>query len=164
MYYKLIRNTPEGKAVHGKLYRVSHYYNKRTGLMVERLHPICDTLENADYLVPALIYKVQVTQSPCCPSSSKSPDVPEYDSTAALYLSTVKAVSLSPPPWSNPSPLAGFPSNPPQTRPVWRSVTTLTITAMKQESEEQSWTKVLLEIIIKILTLGFYHIEKHRKN
>ena len=35
---------------------------------------------------------------------------------------------------------------------------------MKQESEEQSWTKVLFEIIIKILTLGFYHIEKHRKN
>ncbi len=35
--------------------------------------------------------------------------------------------------------------------------------AKKQESEEQSWTKVLLEIIIKILTLGFYHIEKHRK-
>ena len=34
---------------------------------------------------------------------------------------------------------------------------------MKNESEEQSWTKVLLEIIIKILTLGFYHIEKHAK-
>ena len=72
MYYKLIRNnsssvSPEsnsGKAVHGKLYRVSHYYNKRTGLMVERLHYICNTLENADYLVPALIYRVQVTQSP----------------------------------------------------------------------------------------------------
>jgi len=72
MYYKLIRNnfssvSPEsnsGKAVHGKLYRTSHYYNKRTGLLVERLHYICDTLENADYLVPALIYKVQVTQSP----------------------------------------------------------------------------------------------------
>ena len=55
---------PDDKAVHGKLYRVSHYYNKRTGLMVERLHPFCDTLENADYLIPALIYKVQVTQSP----------------------------------------------------------------------------------------------------
>ena len=64
MYYKLIRHTPDGKAVHGKLYRTSHYYNKRAGLMVERLHYICDTLENADYLVPALIYKVQVTQSP----------------------------------------------------------------------------------------------------
>ena len=64
MYYKLIRNTPEGKAVTGKLYRVSHYYNKRTGLMVERLHYICDTLENADYLIPALIYRVTVTQSP----------------------------------------------------------------------------------------------------
>ena len=64
MYYKLIRAMPDGKAVHGKLYRTSHYMNKRTGLLVERLHYICDTLENADYLVPALIYKVQVTQSP----------------------------------------------------------------------------------------------------
>ena len=72
MYYKLIRNnsssvSPEsnsGKAVHGKLYRVSHYTNKRTGELVERLHYICDTLENADYLVPALIYRVTVTQSP----------------------------------------------------------------------------------------------------
>ena len=64
MYYKLIRAMPEDKAVHGKLYRTSHYINKRTGLLVERLHYICDTLENADYLVPALIYKVQVTNSP----------------------------------------------------------------------------------------------------
>ena len=64
MYYKLIRDMPDDKAVHGKLYRVSHYYNKRTGLLVERLHYICNTLENADYLVPALIYRVQVTQSP----------------------------------------------------------------------------------------------------
>ena len=64
MYYKLIRHTPDGKAVPGKLYRTSHYVNKRTGELVERLHYICDTLENADYLVPALIYKVAVTQSP----------------------------------------------------------------------------------------------------
>jgi len=64
MYYKLIRNQPEGKAVTGKLYRTSHYTNKRTGLLVERLHFICDTLENADYLIPALIYRVTVTQSP----------------------------------------------------------------------------------------------------
>ena len=34
---------------------------------------------------------------------------------------------------------------------------------MKEESENQSWTKVLFEIILKILTLGFYHIEKHKK-
>ena len=27
---------------------------------------------------------------------------------------------------------------------------------------ERDWTKVLFEILIKILTLGFYHIEKHR--
>ena len=55
---------PDDKAVHGKLYRVSHYYNKRTGLMVERLHPICDTLENADYLIPEGTYKVERTWSP----------------------------------------------------------------------------------------------------
>ena len=64
MYYKIIRDIPEGKEVRGKLYRTSHYVNKRTGLLVERLHYICDTLENADYLVPALIYRVAVTQSP----------------------------------------------------------------------------------------------------
>ena len=34
---------------------------------------------------------------------------------------------------------------------------------MKAESEEKDWTKVLFEIIIKILTLGFYHVRKHRK-
>ena len=37
----------------------------------------------------------------------------------------------------------------------------------KQDSSsaEQNfdWTKVLFEVIIKILTLGFYHIEKHKK-
>ena len=30
-------------------------------------------------------------------------------------------------------------------------------------SNSPDWTKVLFEVIIKILTLGFYHIEKHRK-
>ena len=35
---------------------------------------------------------------------------------------------------------------------------------MKQETEEKDWVKVLFEIIIKIITLGFYHVEKHRKN
>ena len=71
-YYKLIRESPlsispefdSGKSVPGKLYRTSHYVNKRTGLLVERLHYLCDTLENADYIIPALIYRVQVTQSP----------------------------------------------------------------------------------------------------
>ena len=35
---------------------------------------------------------------------------------------------------------------------------------MKKETENESkdWTKVLFEVIIKILTLGFYHIEKHK--
>ena len=34
---------------------------------------------------------------------------------------------------------------------------------MKTENEEKDWTKVLFEVIIKILTLGFYNVEKHRK-
>ena len=61
----------------------------------------------------------------CCLSSSKYPDVPAYDSTAALNLSTVKAVSLSPPAWSNPSPLAGSQSNPLQKRPALKYVVPL---------------------------------------
>ena len=64
MYYKLIRKPADGKAVRGKLYWTSHYFNNRTQKLTERLHYICDTLENADYLVPALIYKVQVSKSP----------------------------------------------------------------------------------------------------
>ena len=35
--------------------------------------------------------------------------------------------------------------------------------SQSEEPKELSWTRVLFEIIIKILTLGFYHIEKHRK-
>ncbi len=35
---------------------------------------------------------------------------------------------------------------------------------MNTENEERDWVKVLYEIILKILTLGFYHVEKHRKN
>jgi len=63
-YYKLFRQHSEGKAVRGQLYEVHHYFNKRTGELVERLSPVCQTLENAGYLIPALIYKVQVTMSP----------------------------------------------------------------------------------------------------
>ena len=64
MYYKLIRQPSEGNAVRGTLYGVSHYFNKRLGKTCERLTPICATLENADYLIPPLIYKVAVTRSP----------------------------------------------------------------------------------------------------
>lgn len=64
MYYKLIRMPVEGKAVRGKLYWTSHYYNHRTNQYTEVKHYVCDTLENADFLVPALIYKVAVTRSP----------------------------------------------------------------------------------------------------
>lgn len=35
---------------------------------------------------------------------------------------------------------------------------------MKSEDQEKDWVKVLYEVILKILTLGFYHIEKNRKD
>ena len=35
---------------------------------------------------------------------------------------------------------------------------------MANENQEKDWGKVLYEVILKILTLGFYHIEKHRKD
>ena len=63
MYYKLIREKAEGKAVRGMLYQTSHYFNNRTQKLTERLYPIGETLEHSDYMIPALIYKVGVTQS-----------------------------------------------------------------------------------------------------
>ena len=35
---------------------------------------------------------------------------------------------------------------------------------METEKQNSDWVKVLYEVILKILTLGFYHIEKHRKD
>ena len=31
------------------------------------------------------------------------------------------------------------------------------------EKQETDWTKLLVEIILKIITLGLYHVEKHKK-
>ena len=30
------------------------------------------------------------------------------------------------------------------------------------KEKEQDWKEVLVEVILKILTLGFYHIDKHK--
>lgn len=64
MYYKLIREPAVGKAVRGHLYSVEHRFSRSVSVYQEYLTPICDTLENADYLVPALIYRLSVTHSP----------------------------------------------------------------------------------------------------
>ena len=63
-YYKLIREHPEGQAVRGALYRVEHRYSGSAGVYREYLTPLCETLENSAYLIPALVYRVAVTQSP----------------------------------------------------------------------------------------------------
>ena len=34
---------------------------------------------------------------------------------------------------------------------------------MTNEEDEKDWKKVLVDIILKIITLGLYHVEKHRK-
>lgn len=57
-YYKLIRMPANGRAVSGRLYEV------REQRFQETLIPLCDTIENADYLIPALIYGIGVTMSP----------------------------------------------------------------------------------------------------
>ena len=64
MYYKLIREQQEGKAIRGHIYKVEHRFSRSKGLNIEYRIPIAPTLENADFLVPALIYRVAVTQSP----------------------------------------------------------------------------------------------------
>ena len=56
-YYKLIRMPAQGKEVRGRLYQA------RESRFEENLTLICETIENAEYLVPALVYKVAVTHS-----------------------------------------------------------------------------------------------------
>ena len=34
---------------------------------------------------------------------------------------------------------------------------------MDNENQNQDWKKVLIDILFKIITLGLYHIEKHRE-
>ena len=34
---------------------------------------------------------------------------------------------------------------------------------MANSKDEKDWVKVLYEVILKILTLGFYHVEKYKK-
>lgn len=57
-YYKLIRMPKDGKAVRGRLYEVKEQRFQET------LIPICDTMENSEHLIPALIYGIGVTMSP----------------------------------------------------------------------------------------------------
>jgi len=56
--YRLIRKPADGKSVRGKLFLVTE------SRFEEVLTPICDTLENADHLIPPLYYSVSVTMSP----------------------------------------------------------------------------------------------------
>ena len=56
--YRLIRKPVDGKSVRGKLFLVTE------SRFEEVLTPICDTLENADFLIPPLFYPVLVTISP----------------------------------------------------------------------------------------------------
>ena len=35
---------------------------------------------------------------------------------------------------------------------------------MKTEEQKQDWKEVLVDIILKIITLGLYHVEKHKKS
>lgn len=54
MTYRLIRQAPVGNAVLGKLYKV---------VRGQELF-LCNTLENADYIIPAAKYTMVVTESP----------------------------------------------------------------------------------------------------
>ena len=63
MYLKLLREPADGKSVRGVLYQV-HFERLGAYGHSEKLTKICDTLENCDYLIPPLIYRVMVTMSP----------------------------------------------------------------------------------------------------
>ena len=59
-YYKLYRQAPQGKAIHGILVKCqpSELYARPVEIAV------ASTLENNDYKIPALVYPVRVTMSP----------------------------------------------------------------------------------------------------
>ena len=59
-YLKLIRERPDGLAVRGTLYLATY----DTFAEEEVLTKLCSTLENRDYLIPPLIYRLTVTYSP----------------------------------------------------------------------------------------------------
>ena len=64
MYYKLIRESQDGKAVRGHIYSVEHRFSRSVSIYKEYLTPLAPTLENAEFLVPPLTYKIAVTMSP----------------------------------------------------------------------------------------------------
>ena len=64
MYYKLIRESRDGKAVRGHIYSVEHRFSRSVSIYKEYLTPLAPTLENAEFLVPPLTYKIAVTMSP----------------------------------------------------------------------------------------------------
>ena len=33
---------------------------------------------------------------------------------------------------------------------------------MSSESQSKDWKQIVVEIVLKIITLGLYHVEKHR--
>ena len=37
------------------------------------------------------------------------------------------------------------------------------MTNSQSKSDEQDWKQVLVDIILKIITLGLYHVEKNKK-
>ena len=142
----LIRESRDGKAVRGRL--------RFEGQEIA-------TLENADYIIPVGIYEVRVTYSPrfkrMLPLVMQVPGRsgirfhrgtrPEH-SKGCILVSAANEQQITAK-W-----LALQASNEPLKS---RS-------NMKTESEEKDWVKVLYEVILKILTLGFYHVEKHRKS
>ncbi len=58
MLLLLIRNQPQGQAVHGNLF-IQHHDQGKTILT-----HVCTTLENQQYIIPALFYNISVTTSP----------------------------------------------------------------------------------------------------
>ena len=38
-----------------------------------------------------------------------------------------------------------------------------TMSNLQSKSDEQDWKSVVIDIILKIITLGLYHVEKHSK-
>ena len=103
------------------------------------------TLENADYIIPVGVYAISVTWSPrfkrMLPLVEQVPGRSGIRFHRGTKPEHSKGCIL-----------------------VSAAMELKSSSNMKTESEEKDWVKVLYEVILKILTLGFYHVEKHRKS
>ena len=142
----LTRQRTKGKAVFGTL---TFPLEMQNGTLEEKV----TTLENADFLIPAGTYPLRLTWSPRfkkpMPLIDEVPDREASEYTWARNPSTAKVAYSSP-------------RSTLKTSKYCLTNVKNGTTKMSSESQSKDWKQIVVEIVLKIITLGLYHVEKRR--